>query len=1067
MRIARFSMLLSVYLAMGCSCVFSQKIAFKKISSPTDYPFSLISGMAQDSAGYLWFTSGPILYRYDGYEYTSYSNDPSDTNSISASIQECILIDRDGLIWTGDVFTGLNVLNPSTEKFRHYRYSDNDATGLLSDHISALAEDNQGNIWIGTVNGINIFNKKTNTFIRHVRNPDDPESLSSNDVITIYKDREGIMWIGCGGAFRDPGKDRTTGGLNKYDASTGKFIHYLHDTNDPQTLSNNLVQSIFEDSRGIFWVGTVGEDGLQTLDRKTGKFTRYRFDPKNPARLSRLPVKDNIPYADDHVTFIQEDVTGAIWIGTFETGVTRYDPKANSVTRYAASDATDSLHETGVWSVFETRDRMIWIGSWELGSFNLYLVDPAAAKIGTTFLKIPFDCFFEDTNVIYAGGSDGLVALDKNKHIIKKYTGDKTGAPDKDSLSDTYVYKIIKDKTGLLWLGTDHGGLNSFDPRTEKFTSYKSDPVNNNSIDSGLIVDLLEDREGIFWVGVTNGLNIMDKKTGSFRHLKHDNKRKESIASDMISSIRENTSGDIWVGTGMKGGLNKLVRRNYSFEHFLEGFSIEDIFEDSRKVLWVATNKGLYRKEKTSDNFIRYEDLNLRNEPVYIRNILEDDYGNLYAISLSGIHIIDTNRTSSTFYPLTQNWSLGPAPYLPVFKLQSGEFLIGYTRGYYHFFPDELLKNHARPQIVVADFYYTDKEKNNHPLSTSGEVNLSHDQNTFSMKFAGIHFASTVDNQHMYKLDGYDETWRKTGSERTAYFYNIPPGSYTLHIAASDNRGDWSERSFKIVITPPWWSTWWFRTIAMLGIIAIFYGLIRWRTHEKFRRKLEQSEKEKQLADLRHKTSELEIHALRAQMNPHFIFNSLNSINRFILQSNKNQASQYLTKFSKLVRLVFHNSQSSLVTLDSELEALDIYLELEKLRFDNHFEYHIIVHEEIDSSALLVPPLIIQPFAENAIWHGLMHKDECGHLSINISMEDDTIVCKVTDDGIGRKKSAEIKNGLPAKHKSMGMRITSDRIALLQQQKLMYNAILVNDLILPDGSAGGTEVIIKLPIKYD
>ncbi|HSZ33285.1 MAG TPA: histidine kinase, partial [Puia sp.] len=160
---------------------------------------------------------------------------------------------------------------------------------------------------------------------------------------------------------------------------------------------------------------------------------------------------------------------------------------------------------------------------------------------------------------------------------------------------------------------------------------------------------------------------------------------------------------------------------------------------------------------------------------------------------------------------------------------------------------------------------------------------------------------------------------------------------------------------------------------------------------------LYRNNRQKQFADLRHKTTELEMQALRAQMNPHFIFNSLNSINRFILQNNRLQASEYLTKFSRLVRLILQNSQAAMITLESELESVKLYLILEALRFDYHFEYKISVYPDLDISALKVPPLIIQPYVENAVWHGLMHKEEKGKLDIELSQENDYLYFKITD----------------------------------------------------------------------
>jgi len=226
-------------------------------------------------------------------------------------------------------------------------------------------------------------------------------------------------------------------------------------------------------------------------------------------------------------------------------------------------------------------------------------------------------------------------------------------------------------------------------------------------------------------------------------------------------------------------------------------------------------------------------------------------------------------------------------------------------------------------------------------------------------------------------------------------------------------------------------------------------------------------ESERTKSELQQKASELEMQALRAQMNPHFVFNSLSSINRFILQNNRNQASEYLTKFSKLIRLILQNSQVSLIPLESELESLELYLELEAVRFEHHFTYRIIVDDQLDLSGLKVPPLVIQPYAENAIWHGLMHKEDKGTLTIELFEETEMLCCKITDDGIGRKMAQQKKSKSANTHKSMGMRITAERISLLQRQTNLMTSITINDLVLPDGNAGGTEVFLKLPLQYD
>jgi LytS/YehU family sensor histidine kinase len=215
------------------------------------------------------------------------------------------------------------------------------------------------------------------------------------------------------------------------------------------------------------------------------------------------------------------------------------------------------------------------------------------------------------------------------------------------------------------------------------------------------------------------------------------------------------------------------------------------------------------------------------------------------------------------------------------------------------------------------------------------------------------------------------------------------------------------------------------------------------------------------------KQLELEMQTLRAQMNPHFIFNSLNSISRFILTNDPASASEYLTKFSRLMRLILQNSQSSLVTLESDLEALHIYLELESLRFEEQFGYTILCDKELEPDFIKLPPLLLQPYVENAIWHGLMHKPDKGHLTIELKQKEKILICRLTDDGIGRKKAAELNSKSAAQHKSMGMTITANRLAMMEKLKDNEEMITINDLLDTSGNALGTEVILKIPVVYD
>lgn len=213
---------------------------------------------------------------------------------------------------------------------------------------------------------------------------------------------------------------------------------------------------------------------------------------------------------------------------------------------------------------------------------------------------------------------------------------------------------------------------------------------------------------------------------------------------------------------------------------------------------------------------------------------------------------------------------------------------------------------------------------------------------------------------------------------------------------------------------------------------------------------------------LKQKASELEMQALRAQMNPHFIFNALASINNFILTNNQLQASEYLIKFSKLIRLILENSTLALISLDQELEALKLYIELEALRFKHRFEYQFVLSKDLDVTSIKVPPLILQPFVENAIHHGLMSKEGPGHLTVTITEMEDRLELKITDDGIGRQSAELLQTA--SKHKSLGMKVTAERIGFLNSLHTEQTSINITDLKDEEGKASGTEITIHIPV---
>ena len=259
--------------------------------------------------------------------------------------------------------------------------------------------------------------------------------------------------------------------------------------------------------------------------------------------------------------------------------------------------------------------------------------------------------------------------------------------------------------------------------------------------------------------------------------------------------------------------------------------------------------------------------------------------------------------------------------------------------------------------------------------------------------------------------------------------------------------------------------------LLLIGFIFSRYILLK-RKNEAHRRKraeneleIHRLEGEKARSALQQRAKELEIQALRSQMNPHFIFNCLNAINRFILGHETEAASDYLTKFSRLMRMIMNHSRHSVISLAEELEVLRLYLDMERLRFKDAFDYTIILDEEADASDIYIPPLLLQPFVENAVWHGLMHKQKRGSLTVEIHVENELLTCIIQDDGVGRTRAGTLKSKSAQKHKSMGLQITAERLALLTDKGAPGHFFDIEDLYDQQGDPAGTRVVLKIRIS--
>ena len=430
------------------SCpVFGQQIFFNKVPPPDGKTFVHVTGICQDLNGYMWFATKKGLCRYDGYQIITYKHNPLDPNSLASDILETICVDSTGIVWIGTDGAGIDRFDPSTGLFKHFRHNPKDQGSLSADWVTVVMLDHEGILWVGTGLGLDRYDEKSGTFKHFRNNPADLTSISSDEIEAIYEDRQGILWIGTGSVYGAEKGNLDRGGLNRMNKKAGTFTRYMHDPRNPNSLINNKVRAIFEDSKGTFWIGTAG-DGLHTMDRTKGTFTRYQYDPAHPEKLSRPPISKNFP-GTDHITFIREDAARAIGIGTSESGINYYNPQTDKITHYeSGKDVEGAFTDRTAWCASTSRDGILWISTL-MG--NLYWIDPLRKEIPHyTSLSGAVNSFYQEKGgILWLATDHGIIRKDVNNEIIN-WSDDKTNL---SVIKDFWTSVIKEDNQGNIWIG--------------------------------------------------------------------------------------------------------------------------------------------------------------------------------------------------------------------------------------------------------------------------------------------------------------------------------------------------------------------------------------------------------------------------------------------------------------------------------------------------------------------------------------------------------------------------------------------------------------------------------------
>lgn len=854
--------ILWIFLQIQIGIAQSDRIYFDHITTEEGLSQNDINCILQDRKGFMWLGTHDGLNRYDGYTFTIFKPDPAQPNSINSNLILSLAEDSLGRIWAGTAGSGLNCFDPATQQFLPLGEG---LKGIEKSHVRDLLVDHKGRLWVATIAGLALFDVQSmdeeGIGIRDYSEELIPPSFRTEYVEKIYQDSEHNIWIGCRGA------------LVRLEEASIAGEPYLADAvrmpiGSPQLLVRSITKDkhdrfVIGSTQGLFYQTETEESGLPVLSQFTTEFNSAivvdsrdriwgaglqglrRFESSGNRKVPVLSgtysnnLEDIHSLNKDVLRTLYADKNGMIWVGTNGGGINKFDPEKMAFRHFRKNLQPGSIRYDKIRVIFQDSEDNIWMGT-EGGGVSFL---PAESDNGnySTFqhLSAPNYVFAmaevqeADTKVLYLGGQTipglyKMVIPDKNR---KLGTGRVTAFP----AFQQSVFTLLNDQNQDLWVGTYNGGLLKMSLNSQDGNSpvsrYRHDPKNPKSISNDIIRSLLKDSLGNIWVGTGNGLNIIPhtetgKKHPDFTHFFHQVENDQSLSHNYILALYESRAGEVWIGT-FGGGLNKFVPESanrpahfvrYTEEQGLANNVIKAILEDEQGNLWISSNKGLSRFDPETELFRNYD----TNDGLQSKEFSE----------------------------------------LAALKQRNGEMLFGGVNGFNVFKPERFRDNTQLPDVVFTGFQVLNQpmkageKRNGHvilkqSIEETEHIELRYNENSFSLEFAALHYSSPTKNQYQYKLEGFDEDWIRVNSQkRFATYTNLSPGTYTIHVKASNNDGVWNEHptSIGIHISPPFWFAWWAYLIYGLLIVAALIAFRRYTIigiKEKHDLMLEHIEKEK------------------------------------------------------------------------------------------------------------------------------------------------------------------------------------------------------------------------------
>ncbi|EHQ31190.1 hybrid sensor histidine kinase/response regulator transcription factor [Mucilaginibacter paludis] len=794
---------------------------------------------------------------------------------LSNSTIEVIFQDSRGFMWFG-TRDGLNRYDGNS--ITVYRNNLKDTTSISDNYISCIYEDRYHNLWIGTINGLNSYNSDRNNFIRYKHSGSNVNSISSNNITGISRDNHDGLWISTNGGglnhfnlntrtFNRPYINRqaadihylyadknqnlwlgTATGLVFFDVKTKRFSSYPNRVDIPKDSKTNVINFIQQDASGALWLGTE-DNGLILFDPAKNVFTPIRHSDQDDGSLSGNMIKS-----------LLVDHSGQLWAGTINGGLNQYDAKNHVFNHYQNQPQnSSSLSQRTISALFEDRQGNLWVGT-HRGGINLYtpgadkfkLFQQEASGKGLSYNDVKTFCQDRDGDIWIGTDGGGLNLFDKEINIVRHY---RYNPKQKNTLGADAVLDITQDSRNNIWVSTWGGGLNLLDKQTGNFTRFLNNPADSKSISSNKVQKVFEDSRKNLWVATYyGGLNLYNRKTHTFTRVNYDAAHKTSLKGNNVISVNEDKAGNIWIGTD-DGGLNCYDPVYKTFTHYFDdGERMPDlrvIFVDSKGRVWIG-QAGLYLFDAVHKKFALYTGKGgLSTE--FIKGIAEDEKGNFWISTSNGL----TQFNPDNYYCKKYNTGDGlqglEFEANAFLKTRDGQLLFGGVNGFNAFYPHSISVNQFIPPVYITNFQIFNKKviagEKDSPLqkdvSLTSQINLTYRQSDFSFNYASLNYTSSDNNQYAYKLEGLDKTWNYVGNQKKANYTNLSPGTYTFRVKASNNDGVWNEKGASLkIVIAPPFWKTWWFTLLIAGIVFMSTYYILRLKRNLELRKLEEQKRE-------------------------------------------------------------------------------------------------------------------------------------------------------------------------------------------------------------------------------